>query len=260
MNAPRAPASRYSLMRRHLTHAGAGLGIAMLLGACANGDFGRVRPSLVSDDIHAWVGRQAARDAGRTASTFPLTDDERQLRDLAFPLIEPPYDRGRWDSVLLEWGITRTREVEWPAYDRTTYGKHLLARAYRSPAARYAQLTDDIRNDVVRIAPFVSTAQRVLDMDAKRDKSMSYVSGISAGEIANAKRRIAENALVVDWVRHSLRDRVAAYQYALERCVIETPFPSAAEADAVLNQLRQQIAAARLAFVMPPRSIAVAAG
>ncbi|HWN51196.1 MAG TPA: hypothetical protein VNO18_15505 [Xanthobacteraceae bacterium] len=39
----------------------ASLGAALLwaslqLGGCANGDFGRVKPRLVSDDIHAWIG------------------------------------------------------------------------------------------------------------------------------------------------------------------------------------------------------------
>jgi hypothetical protein len=48
----------------------------LLLFLCPNGDFGRVRPSLLSDDMHAWVGREAARGYGAPASLFPLTDDE----------------------------------------------------------------------------------------------------------------------------------------------------------------------------------------
>lgn len=253
MSAPPAPLICY---RRTRGCAVATMALLML-GGCMNGDFGRVRPSLVVDDMHGWVGQQAAYDAGRTPAQLPLTDDERQLRDLAFPLIEAPYDRGHWDAALREWGTIRP---DWPPYDRTAYGQHLLARAVRSPAARYSQLMDDIRNDTVRIGPFVATAQHVLDMDAKRQRSLSYVSGLSASEHANAERRIAENALVVDWVRRSLRQRVEAYQYALERCVITTPFPMAAEAERTLNQLRQQIAAARLASVVSPRPTAVAAG
>jgi hypothetical protein len=33
----------------------------LIMIGCTNGDFGRVRPSLVTDGIHAWVGRDAAR-------------------------------------------------------------------------------------------------------------------------------------------------------------------------------------------------------
>src|ERR1700722_2105498 len=67
---------------------------ATLLGGCAlNGDFGRTRDELVTEDMHAWVGRDAARSIGGKPSEFHLTDNERRLRDLAYALIEPPYDR-----------------------------------------------------------------------------------------------------------------------------------------------------------------------
>src|SRR5689334_23214694 len=80
---------------------------AEVLGGCAlNADFDRVRPSLVTDDMHAWVGRDAVRDIGLPPSEFKrMTDDERQLRDLAYAMIAPPYDRARWDSVFREYGL-----------------------------------------------------------------------------------------------------------------------------------------------------------
>jgi hypothetical protein len=217
--------------------AACGLMALLLLGGCVNGDFGRLKPSVVSDDFHAWVGREAARDAGVQPSKADLTDDERQLRDLAYPLIEPPYDRDRWDTLLLEYGIARNRE---------TYVHRLLGRSYRSPAARYAQLIDDIRSDGTRLAQLVGTARRVLDMDAKRHKSLAYISGLSEAERKNAKRRIAENALIVAWVHRSLHERASAYRHVLERAVVETPSPMAVEAERALTLLRQQIAEARL--------------
>src|SRR5215211_7316817 len=81
------------------------LGILLFTCACinTNTDFGQVRPSLVRDDIHDWVGPAAT---GSSPSVFQPTDDERQLRDLAYPLVEPPYDRQRWYSVLSEHGFT----------------------------------------------------------------------------------------------------------------------------------------------------------
>ena len=75
----------------------------------------------------------AAHEAGFHAIAHGnLTDAERQLRDLAFPLIEPPYDRGRWDTVLLEYGIRRSKEIEWPVFDNHGYGIRLMERPYRS--------------------------------------------------------------------------------------------------------------------------------
>jgi hypothetical protein len=222
-------------------------GLALLLvGGCANGDFGRVKPQFVNDDVHNWVGRQAAREYGHAPSSSELTDDERQLRDLAYPLIEPPYDRAKWDSILYEYGIASTRGPWWPPFDHRAYGRDLLDRSFRSPAGRYAQLIDDIRNDDARIAPFVAVAGRVADMDSKRHRSLAYVSDLPANARRNARRRIAENARIIAWVRHSLRERAAGYRYALERVLVETPSPMAVDAERALRQLRQRIATTRL--------------
>ena len=49
-----------------------------------------------------------------------LTDEERTLRDLAYPLIEPPYDRNKWYSVLGELGIGSR---PWPYPDRSAYAR-----------------------------------------------------------------------------------------------------------------------------------------
>ena len=37
---------------------------------CLNGDFGRVRQSLVIDDIHSWIGPEAAARAGQIPSEY----------------------------------------------------------------------------------------------------------------------------------------------------------------------------------------------
>jgi hypothetical protein len=163
----------------------------------AEGDFGRIRRSLVFDDIHAWLGGAAANAAGEPASAFPLTDDERLLRDLAYPLIEPPYDRNRWYSILNEYGLTGAFGRGWFSFDVAAYYGQLLWWSHRSANARHAALNDDIRNDIVRIAPFFLLAQQVLDIDAKREKSLAYVSTLTNFEVVNARARNAENALIV---------------------------------------------------------------
>jgi hypothetical protein len=57
-----------------------------------------------------------------------------------------------------------------------SYANFLIERPYRSSAARYAQLIDDIRADALRVAPFFSMANRVLEADAVRQKSFQFVS------------------------------------------------------------------------------------
>jgi hypothetical protein len=211
----------------------------MLLSGCANGDFGEVKPMLVNDNIHDWVGREAITGRSISASNFNLTDDERALRDLAYPLIEPPYDRQQWYSVAGEYGLIRPGRRE--VLDRTAYLNHLMLSRYRSPAARYAQLIDDIRNDTTRIPQFFETAGRVVDIDQKRRKSLVYVSALSHSERNNALNRIRENARIVSMVRASLVHRASSYRFALERLVIMTPSRQAVEAEQSLNQLQARI-------------------
>jgi hypothetical protein len=215
----------------------------MLLGGCAlNGDFGRVRPELVSDDMHAWVGREAVADIGGRPSEFRLTDNERRLRDLAFALIQPSYDRNRWDSVLAEYGLEGPHAGA--PFDRTAYWTHLDVAHRRSEVSSYAQVVTDARNDVVRIEPFFMTAARVIDIDRKRAESLGYVagsSGLSEAEANNALNRNAENSAIVAWVCRSLMERAASYRYALERLVISTPSSNAAEVERSLTLLQTRI-------------------
>jgi hypothetical protein len=206
------------------------------------GDFGELDRTLVRDDIHDWVGRDDKLGRPITPSNFELTDDERQLRDLAFPLIEPPYQRQNFDQVGREYGLIRSKTV-----DRTAYYTHLMSINNRSPSARYAQLSDDIRNDSTRMPQFFETASRVVDMDQKRRKSLAFVAGLGEFERKDALNRIRENARVIGEVRASLSQRAASYRFALERLVISTPSPQAVDTERTLNHMQAELARYRSA-------------
>jgi hypothetical protein len=206
------------------------------------GDFGELNRTLVRDEIHDWVGRDDKLGRPITPSNFELTDDERQLRDLAFPLIEPPYQRQNFDQVGREYGLIRSKTV-----DRTAYYTHLMGINNRSPSARYAQLSDDIRNDSTRMPQFFETASRVVDMDQKRRKSLAFVAGLGEFERKDALNRIRENARVIGEVRASLSQRAASYRFALERLVISTPSPQAVDTERTLNHMQAELARYRSA-------------
>ena len=215
---------------------------AVALGGCANGDFGRVKPGLVNDEVHSWVGTTAALGNGAPISSFPLTDDERALRDLAYPLIEPPYDRQRWFSFLNEYGMARIFHHDWSRFDPYTYTRVLMREQLRSEAARYARLSDDVRNDRTRVPPFFLLANRVLDMDRRREASLGAVSNLTPAEELNAIGRNAENALVISWVQWSLMARTVSYRVALERLAISEPMAAATDIERSLNALGSLIA------------------
>jgi hypothetical protein len=54
-----------------------------MLGACSGGDFGRTREDFRNDDMHRWIGLEATSSVALRPSQFQLTDEERQLRDVA---------------------------------------------------------------------------------------------------------------------------------------------------------------------------------
>ena len=218
------------------------LGMIALTGCTSIGDFGRLQPDLVTDGIHDWVGQEAALQAGAPISANRLTDDERTLRDLAFPLIEPPYDRQRWNAVVYEYGIDHEfRRALW-VDDPTAYYAHLQEKFHRSTAGRYSQLMDDIRNDIVRIGPFFAVARRVVDLDRRREATMMQVADLSPAERLGAEARVGENALTIAWVQHSLTQRCAGYRFALEHLAVAEPDSEAADVDRVLTELQQEIA------------------
>ncbi len=196
--------------------------------------------------MHSWIGAEAVGSIGERASRYGLNDDERELRDLAYPLIEPPFDRQRWYSVLGEYGVARIFRPGWWRFDRTAYSRELMARPYRSATGRYAQLIEDIRNDIVRIEPFFTLARRVVDMDLKREQSLAYIPDLSESDRTNALRRVSENRLVIAWVHRSLTERALAFRYALERLVIANPSTMAVDAERAVNQLQMQIEENRL--------------
>lgn len=216
--------------------------LGSLLGACSGGDFGRTRGDMLSDDMHRWVGAEATSSVGLHPSQFQLTDDERQLRDLAYPLIEPPHSRPAWKSVFGDYSTIASPWRQSPVFDRTAYGRALIDEPHRSDASRYAQLIDDVRGDISRFELFYSSAVKVIDLDRKRNASLAHISELSPREHADAVSRMQENSLIVQWVQQCLQRRVSSYRWALERLVLQAPDNMAAEADRLITELAAQTA------------------
>jgi hypothetical protein len=218
------------------------IALALTLGACSGGDFGRTREDMRSDDMHRWLGLEATSSVGLRPSQFQLTDNERQLRDLAYPLIEPPHSRPAWRSVFGDYLPMASPWRQTPAFDRTSYGRMLIDEPHRSHASRYSQLIDDVRGDVARFEPFFGSAIKVIELDRKRDASLKYISELSPRERADAVARMQENSLIVQWMQQCLERRVSSYRWALERLVLQAPDNLAADADRLINELAAQTA------------------
>ena len=214
----------------------------VMLGGCSGGDFGRARDDMRNDDMHRWIGVEATGSVGLRPSEFQLSDGERQLRDLAYPLIEPPHSRPAWRTVFGDFQPIASPWRQAPAFDRTAYGRALIDEPHRSHSSRYAQLIDDVRDDVTRFELFFASAVRVIDLDRKRDATLAHISELSPRERADAVARMQENSLIVQWVQQCLERRVSSYRWALERLVLQAPDTMAADADRLIGELAAQTA------------------
>jgi hypothetical protein len=218
------------------------LAIGLVLAGCSGGDFGRTRQDFLNDDMHRWIGAEATGSVGLPASQFQLTDNERLLRDLAYPLIEPPHSRPAWRSVFGDYKPLASPWRQEAVFDRSAYGRMLIDEPHRSYASRYAQLMEDVRDDITRFEPFFADAVRVIDLDRKRNAALAHVSALSPRERDDAVARMQENSLVVQWVQQCLERRVSSYRWALERLVLQTPDNMAADADRLIGELAAQTA------------------
>ncbi|MGA2054013.1 MAG: hypothetical protein ABSG88_01765 [Bradyrhizobium sp.] len=213
------------------------LATGLMLAGCSGGDFGRTREDFLNDDMHRWLGTEATGSIGMKASQFQLTDGERQLRDQAYPVIEPPHSRPAWKAVFGDYQVVASPWRQKVAFDRTAYGRQLIDEPHRSDASRYSLLIDDVRDDITRFEPFYATAARVLDLDRKRNASLAHVSQLSPRERADAVARMEENTIIVQWVQQCQERRISSYRWALERLVVQGPDNMAAEADRLINEL-----------------------
>jgi hypothetical protein len=213
-----------------------------ILGACSGGDFGRTRQDFLNDDMHRWIGGEVTSSVGLRASQFQLTDNERLLRDLAYPLIEPPHSRPAWKTVFGDYKPLPSPWRQQVVFDRTFYGRTLVDEPHRSHSSRYAQLIEDVRDDITRFEPFFSNAIRVIDLDRKRNAAMTQIPDLSPRERADAIARMQENSLIVQWVQQCLERRISSYRWALERLVIQAPDSMASDADRLIGELAAQTA------------------
>jgi hypothetical protein len=214
--------------------------LAFLFSGCY-GDFGRPRPSIFTASRPYEVGAEAAQALGAPAARYELTDDEKQLRELAYALIRPPYSRERWFVVLGEFRRVSAIPYHGEVTDYAAYARKLLDLPARSATARYAQLIDAIRDDFVRIEQFVPVASRIADIDGKREKSLAYIADLTADESANARIRMGENAVILAWAQKCVGARAAAYRYVLERLIVATPSPKGIEAERLLIELERRV-------------------
>jgi hypothetical protein len=232
---------------------------ALAFGAAGAGDLGRADPNfwdgLLPKQLYLGpVAPLSFPPADMPHSLYPLTDDEASLRELSFSILQPPQHREVWKTLMASWVQATAFPLDILRADPYAYANVLIGMPFASEAGRYSRLIDDASSDYLLLGPFMTTACRVVDMDARRVQSLAHVQGFTEYEINSALARNVENRTLIEGVELTLNDRAWSYKYAVERLVIAVPSPLAVQAERAAARYAAQVAgiAPYLAKCIPP--------
>ena len=242
--------------------AGALILCALTFGSAVAGDLGRADPNfwdgLLPKQLYLGpVAPLSFPPSGMPHSLYPLTDDEASLRDQAFSILQPPQHREVWNTLIKSFAQATVFPLDILRVDRYAYANMLIGMPYASEAGRYSRLIDDVGSDYLLLGPFMVTACRVIDMDARRARSLAHVQGFTEYEINNALARNNEDRILIEGVELTLDSRVWSYRYALNRLVVAVPSPLAVQAERAVERYAVQVAAIApyLAKCIPPVAV-----
>lgn len=212
----------------------------MLLAGCAErGDFDRPKNSFWNQTVLPVAGIATSALRGDPVSWYAYTDDEREMRDRAWRFVMPAHEKSYFERVLAELAYTGILPAAILGEEPGGYLTTLRWQGGISPVSRFRRLGEDILADRTLIPPFCAVAQRVLDADATRRRSMPFVTDLSELDRASATARMEENRRLIGWVGQRFSARERTFRHALEHLVIETPQVQAIEPERALLVLRE---------------------
>jgi len=218
----------------------AGIAAALLAG-CAQpvGDFARKRESVFHDTILRNVGNTSAF-VRNEYSSFRHTDEERELRNVAWDLLRPPHRDDFRGNLLFELRMARVTPDEWYVDWPDSYYQSLIRTETQSHENRYERILDQARSDAQRMPAFRDAAVRVGKADGARRAALTALVA-NAEMTAEAERRINENRRIVDWTEEAVDRRILAYRTALGRLMVETPSTRAVQTAAAIDALEWEL-------------------
>lgn len=212
--------------------------LALSLSACVRptGDFGRAKPSIVHDEALPTIGKLRALIFKEPLARFNWTDQEEEMHDRAWRFLIAPHARSWFLNVLVEWQRTRVlpRIDTSQTYDR--YYRILQFERYRSSRARYNKVISDLDADIGTIPGVMKAICAVEEIDRQRSLAARSLDGVGLEKQGDVRARYAENQSYIDWFVTSVQYRYAAYSYALESLLVETPHEEARVLDARLSE------------------------
>lgn len=216
--------------------AGAALALALLVTSAVGhelGDFGRVKPGVVNDDIIPNVDKFGRWITGQPVSDFNLTDQEREMHDRVYRFLISRHVKDwafDYEQVVMVASLFSKR----PGRDDLYY-MWLTREPYASSRVRYNTISDDVGADVLTMPSTFASVCAVQLVDRQRAVAASQLDDIEQSMIVQMQTRKAENDLYIARFVRALRYRYDSYSYALDHFLVETPHAEAVNVDGRLS-------------------------
>ncbi|WP_072345068.1 hypothetical protein [Devosia enhydra] len=222
-----------------------GLGLVLALatasGALAQprplGDFGRPKPSVWHDEVLPALGSGRARLFGEGGSDLIVTDAEREMADRLWRYEISPHAADWVFDASAELRRVRIASSARAKLDLSRYFNWLKSTGYASSGTRFRTVADHVRADIDLLPQAFAAICAVMELDAQRAYAASQLAVADARLTRQVALRAQDNAIAITRFVALLEFRHASYLYALDRLLVESPDPSAREADGRIADL-----------------------
>ena len=214
----------------------------LTVSACARpvGDLGRAERSVLNDEMMPAIGNALSH-----GSAFNLADQEIEMRDRVWRYLVAPHAYDWFGDVTVELQRTRIVPIGNRPLKTRRYSDWLHGTRFASSRVRYARIEEDVIADLGMMPAAFASVCAVLELDRQRGLASNQLTGLEDKVAVDARKRQAENQVVIGWFARSVIYRYDSYSYALDHLLVETPHQEAIAVNARLSELAVWVDAAR---------------
>lgn len=199
------------------------------------GDFGRLEPGVVNDDLLPLFDPNRKGTNGKPLNGMNVTDEEIEMRDRIWRFLAAPQVK--------DWAWPYTAEIRPAKAGGGTvkqigkYYRWVSEQRYDSSHARYNLMSEHAGWDVGTLPGVFESICTVIEIDNQRGIAVAEINGLEPALLAKVDKRDKDNGKFILRFIAALNFRYDSYQYALDHFLAETPGREAVDVDAVLTSL-----------------------
>lgn len=199
------------------------------------GDFGRMEPGFVNDELLPLLNPNRKGMNGKAVDGFNLTDEEVEMRDRVWRFLVAPHAK--------DWAWPYSAEIRPAKAGSGTdkqigkYYRWLTGQRYASSRVRYNTMAMHVGADNGTLEGTFRSICAVIEVDRQRGVAVAEIDDLEPEMLARVDKRDRLNGVFISRFILALNFRYQSYQYALDHFLVETPHQEAVKVDTALTEL-----------------------